>query len=331
MEQTASSVRKLTEICISKFEQLLALQNQRRTELVESRLADFNLWADGVGALAKPGASLDSRLQGRADDLALVKNVLIMLADSLDYYTGLAENDANSDGAIQNLDSAIKNLALIGVAIRRTGKASRNRRADRTFNPDEHHELRKHLECVILLRPTEEALFRPTEDGRYVAELDASKLSDLQSRLIEANLRRRHNFLLAQKRSRTQKGVQTQLLTTAVPSSADDLLQGRPPADTQNAADLQDPTINPTSKGKDCAATTISGFSRASTAEGTLQYAQAAKRYTPGLAKTQITFIASDAEFPRAPSIPLGRELSKCPCCCQSLPVETFSNPKIWK
>jgi hypothetical protein len=330
MERTAASVRKLIETCISKFEQLLALQNQRRTELVESRLADLNLWADGVGALAKPGASLDSRLQGRVDDLALVKNVLIMLADSLDYYTGLAETEANSDGAIQNLDSAIKNLALIGVAIRHTGKASRNRRADRTFNPDEHHELRKHLECVVLLRPTEEALFRPTEVGRYVAELDASKLSDLQSRLIEANLRRRHNFLLAQKRSRTQKGVQTQLLTTAVPSSADDL-QGRPSADTQNAADLQDPTMNPTSKGKDCAAPTISGFSHASTAEGTLQHAQAAKRYTPGAAKTQITSIASDAEFPQAPSIPLGRELSRCPCCCQSLPVETFSNPKIWK
>lgn len=331
MERTAAPVRELTESCTSKFEQLLAIQKPRRIELLESRLADFNLWADGVGALAKPGASLDSRLQGRVDDLALVKNVLIMLADSLDYYTGLAETDANADGAIQNLDSAIKNLALIGVAIRRTGKASRNRRADRTFNPDEHEELRKHLECVVLLRPTEEALFRRTEDGRYVAELDASKLSDLQKRLIEANLRRRYNFLLAQKCSIIQEGVQTQFLTPVVPSSTDDLPQGRPPADTQNTVDLQDPASNPTSKGKKHATPTISGFSLASTAEGTLQHAPAAKRYTPGAAKTQITFIASDAEFPQGPSIPLGREISKCPCCCQSFPVETFSNLKIWK
>lgn len=330
MEGSAASVLKLTESCISKFERLLVLQNPRRIELLESRLADFNLWADGVGALAKPGLSLDSRLQGRVNDLALVKNILIMLADSLDYYAGLPETDANFDGCIQNLDSAIKNLALIGVAIRRTGKASRNRKADRTFNPDEHQELRKHLECVVLLRPTNEALFRRIENGRYIAELDESKLSDLQKRLIEANLRRRHNFSIAQKRSRIQLGAQTQFLT-AVPSSADNLLQGEPPADIQKKVDHLDPTPNPTTKGKKCATPTISGFSLASTAEGSLKYALDAKRYIPGVAKTQITFIASDAEFPQAPSNHSGREISKCPCCCQSLPIETFSNPKIWK
>jgi len=326
MEQPAPSVRELTASCISKFEGLLAVQDKKRRASLETRLADFKLWADGVGALAKPGASLDSRLQGRANDLGLVNNILTMLASSLDYYASLAKTSASADGAILNLDSAIKNLALIGVAIRRTGKASRNRRADQTFNPDAHQDLREHLECLVFLRPTETG----------VADLDTPKLSDLQRRLIEANLRRRHKFLLAQKYSKVQQGAQTQSLTPTVPSSTNDspVKEGAAVAGiTQSVADLhlQNPAPNPHHKGKERAAPTISGFSRASTAEGSLQHGAATNKYAPGAAKTQITLIASDAEFPQAPSVPLGRTILKCPCCCQSLPVETFRDPQRWK
>ncbi|KAK4118023.1 hypothetical protein N657DRAFT_558118, partial [Parathielavia appendiculata] len=203
-----------------------------------------------------------------------------MLFDSLEHYASLSQDSKSSHHGVRNIDSAIRNLALIGVAIRRTGKASRSRRADRTFNPEKYHEFRKHLECVILLRPT--------EDGRHPDELDPSKLSGLQRRLIDANLRRRHRFLLAQRRSMNQE------------------------------------------EDKPLLAPTISGVSRASTAEGTLNYAPA-KPYIPGTTKTQITSIASDAEFPNPPAIPDDREIFQCPCCCQSLQVETFKDSKLWK
>ncbi len=88
-------------------------------------------------------------------------------------------------------------------------------------------------------------LIHPTEDGHGNGDPDTSKLSDLQNRLIEANLRRRHNILLAQKRL--------------------------------------------------------------------------------AAAKTQLTGIPSDSEYPS------GRKMLQCPCCCQSLPVETFQNPNMWK
>ncbi len=109
MEQTAASVRELTESCISKFEELLASQNPSRIQLLETRLADLNLWADRVGALAKPGAQFDSRLQGQMNDLAVV-NVLAMLADSLDYCTGLAEADGS-------LTEPSKTLTLLSRAL----------------------------------------------------------------------------------------------------------------------------------------------------------------------------------------------------------------------
>lgn len=340
MSRTSVSILALTESCVSKFDKLLAsyTRGSQRIESLESRLADFNLWADGIGALAKPGVSLDSRLQGRVNDLALVKNVLIMLADSLDHCVGLAEDKTSYDEtdhhiAIQNLDSAIKNLALIGVAIRRTGQASRNRRADKTFNPDNHQELRTHLECIIRLRPTEEALFHQKDNGEYVAKSDNSKLSDIQNRLVEANLRRRHKFLIAQKRSRTQKNVQIRPSIPEAPSSAGSVPKEEHLADIQNADTANNPNPTPYSitRGYGSTAPTISRFSLASTAEGTLKYTAAARKYTPSITKTQITFIASDVEFPKAPSIPLGREIMKCPCCCQSLPIGTLQNPKLWK
>ncbi|KAI1826538.1 hypothetical protein F4861DRAFT_62973 [Xylaria intraflava] len=328
MERTAASVRTLTELCVSKFEDLISIRSSRRVEL-ETRLADFNLWADGVGALSKPQSSLDSRLRSRAKDLALVKNILIMLIDSLDYYADLTEADVNSDGDIGNLDSAIGNLALIGAAIRRTGKASRSRRADRTFNPDEYQDFKKHLECIVALRPTQEPLFHETENGHYIAKFTTAKLSPLQKRLIDANLRRRHNFSVAQKHSRSQNDMQTQLPPLVVRSSTRNPLQTGPPTIVQNKAEPYWQRPHQATKDTEREAPTISEFSRASTAEGTLQYAP--DSYDPGVAKTQITAIASDIEFPQAPSILPGRQVSKCPCCCQSLPSAVLSYPKAWK
>ena len=322
VNRTAASILNLTQDCLSKFDETLATQPQSSKEGLETRLADFNLWVSGVGAIAKPGLSLDSKLQRWPDDLAMVKSVLLMLSDSLEHYASLSQAEKSSHHGVQNIDSAIRNLALIGVAIRRLGKASRSRRADRTFNPDKYPELRKHLECVLLLRPTEE--------GRHPDELDPSKLSSLQQRLIDANLRRRHQFLLAQRRSRNQEVAQTKLPVLEVTSFADDTpAKDTRPDDSQNPeSSLDHPS---TAKGETpLLAPTISGFSRASTVEGPLDYAPA-KPYIPGTTKTQITSIASDAEFPHPPIIPEDREIFQCPCCCQSLPVETFKDSKLWK
>lgn len=330
MDQSTSPLARITKSCMSRFETLLARNHNTvgRYKLLESRQADFNLWADSVGALAKPGASLDSRLKGRAKDIALVNNVLFMLDDSLEYCAELSESDGNYDEAIQNLDSAIRNLALIGAAIRRTGKASRNRRANRTFDPDIHQDFRQHLECVVLLRPTEDGLFRQREDGQYEAKLNSLELSNLQARLIEANLRRRHNFLVAQRQSRAQDVLNIKSFTLAVLPGAGELPQ-TPPTDVDTdrghrTPDSHEPLPESTTETAKPTAPTITGFSRASTAEGSLNY-------TPKMAKTQITSIASNAEFPRSPATSSNQEISKCPCCCQALPIEIFCNPKAWK
>ncbi|KAJ3567925.1 hypothetical protein NPX13_g6597 [Xylaria arbuscula] len=323
------SILVLTKSCVSKFEEVIALHGPKQIEL-ENRLADFSLWADGVGALSKPGSSLDSRLEGRVNDLAFVKNVLNTLVDCLDYAKEVFEAKASFDECIQNLDSIIGNLALIGVAIRRTGKASRNRRANRTFRPEEHQEFKTHLECIMLLRPTEEARFHHTENGACIIGLDHSELSPLQSRLIDANLRRRHNFVVAQKRSKHESEARSERSTPMGTFTAHDLIRDGPPPTTKYAAGPPGAQPQRTTQDSSWRAATISGFSLASTAEGTLHNELPEKAYIPGAAKTQITSIASDAEFPEPPPIPSGRRVGKCPCCCQSLPTEIFTDPTTW-
>src|SRR5512140_176478 len=85
-DRASRPVSHLTQDCISKFERQLASPSPNDGAPLANRLADFNLWADSVGALAKPGLSLDSRFRNRPDDLRLVKAILIMLADFLDEY-----------------------------------------------------------------------------------------------------------------------------------------------------------------------------------------------------------------------------------------------------
>lgn len=316
---TAISVLDLTRACISKFEALSTPEGPGHNESLENRMADLKLWADGVGAIAKPGASLDSRFSKRPNDLELVKSILIMLGNFLDEYADLTEKDRPTCEAICNVDSAMTNLAMIGMAIRRTGKASRSQRADRTFDATKHVDFRRHLECIILLRPS--------KDGRS-EDLDVSQLDEIQNRLIEANLRRRHRFLLAQIRSSKSMDSRTQQQNPALPSSEDGISESGPQTYGESKPNRLASTLP--LKYEERAPPTMAGFSVASTAEGTLQYAPA-KRHSPEPAKTQITFISSNTEFPEPPQLSSGRLIRKCPCCCQSLPFEELASPGKWR
>ncbi|KAH7022128.1 hypothetical protein EDB80DRAFT_1714 [Ilyonectria destructans] len=314
-DRDAASVPELTKDCISKFDGCSALDDNGDNVAMENRLADLRLWADGVGATAEGNASLEWRFRSRPDDLTLVKTILIMLSDFIDDYATLLENHQPIDDAVHRIDSAIENLALIGVAIRRTGKASRRQRADTWFDPAECEDLRLHLECVILLRPSQSGL----QD-----QLDLSSLSMVQRRLIEANLLRRHRFVIAQRRSRRSKQAEGKQKRIASDLSDNESPQGV--GQTESRAF----TTRSTQKGKERAPPTRGGLTAASTAEGTLQYV-AGRKFEPGAARTQITVLAAETKFPRPPRYPDDRHIGKCPCCCQSILVEEMTNRDKWR
>ncbi|KAL6808793.1 hypothetical protein V8C40DRAFT_259334 [Trichoderma camerunense] len=360
------SVSSLTQQCLDKIHQAMSQKNESdHQDHLENRLAGFNLWADNVGALAKSGASLDSRFRSRPDDLDLVKNILNLLLDFLDEYKEAIHNGLSIDEPLLDIDSAIRNLAKIGIAIRRTGKASRSRRAYQSFNPDEHREFKQHLECLILLRPNEDrhhlsgletSSINELKDSpsagssekndvlktkleqlakARMEDLASSKLNEIQKRLVDANLRRRHNFLLAQKRSqRVKKTAQTNFTpdkhqSDIAPLEIAKVTLRAKVIDQANVLASMEPKDAPT---QNKAPPTVTGYTIASTAEGTLQFDLAkSQQRAPTVAPSQISFIAANTEFPKPPSSFQSQFMFKCPCCCQSLPSEDFASPSRWR
>ncbi|KAL7946668.1 hypothetical protein V8C42DRAFT_318493 [Trichoderma barbatum] len=356
------SVSNFTQQCFEKFREAINSRNEMEHQHhLDSRLADFSLWVDNVGAMAKSGASLDSRFRSRPDDLTLVRNILSMLSDFLDEYVDTTNKCLSIAEALANIDSAIKNLAMIGVAIRRTGKASRSRRANQSFNPDEHRDFKRHLECLVLLRPNKDQpqlesteisnineLTAESSEKNSILEadlkqlaaskmekLDASRLNDIQKRLIDANLRRRHNFLLAQKRSQRVKktpqnkvtGEKHQLEDTSLISS-EIAITTSGPAQAKISASWE----NKDQPIKNKAPPTETGFTIASTAEGTLKFDPARNQKAAStVARSQISIIAANTEFPKPPSSSQNQLVFKCPCCCQSLPSEDFIGSNKWR
>ncbi|KAL7781723.1 WD40-repeat-containing domain protein [Trichoderma afarasin] len=166
-------------------------------------------------------------------------------------------------------------------------------------------------------------------------DLASSKLNEIQKRLVDANLRRRHNFLLAQKRSqRVKKTAQTNFITDKHQSDIAPLEIAKVTLrakviDQVNVLASMEPKDVPT---QNKAAPTVTGYTIASTAEGTLQFDLAkSQQRAPTVAPSQISFIAANTEFPKPPPSIQSQFMFKCPCCCQSLPSEDFASPSRWR
>lgn len=201
MGSTTHSASELARQCLTKFDEVLLRGVFSESQWAENQRADFNLWVDAVGAMAGKRASLDARFESRWRELALTKNLLVKLSGYLDNCLD-ADHEDILEGGKQNIDAAIENLASIAVAIRQTGRKSRLLKADKGFNPANLGDLRTHLECIALIRPTlsaESCQEHHENDPLWWQDEIKGNLTSLQRRLIEANLRRRNRFLYAQR------------------------------------------------------------------------------------------------------------------------------------
>jgi hypothetical protein len=116
-----------------------------------------------------------------------------------------SQSDAASDPAssgplsktMREVDLMLDQLARIAVAIRRPGTHSRLQKADGMLRLEDHQDLRAHLIAVLLSQgpSSAEYMFSPEQ-------IDPSKLSAVQLRLVNCNLKRRNRFLYAQKHSK---------------------------------------------------------------------------------------------------------------------------------
>ncbi|KAF9772469.1 hypothetical protein IL306_009814 [Fusarium sp. DS 682] len=333
MDLMTLNARDLSYKCLEAFQQCLTfrsadpdLANQATShdDRFEYRLADFNLWIDGIGALAPSKASLDLRLSERQIDLSLVKGNLIMLFQALEDCLNLLKGKESLEEALLDIDSALESLVSLSLAIRRTGRRSRLHKADRLFKPEEHNELRKHLEAIIVLRPG----YGPC-DGDDEFQQKMESLTAVQSHLVMANLKRRNRYIQAHLHSLGLK-KRSVGFEVPIPGTAE---QGGMPAITSEDKSVEPtvPVATHTPQQPSKQLPSPMSVTSASVPESKLEYKEPVAKRAESAPMTVITQITASARYPRPRLSGSEQKVVQCPCCCQTLPVSEAKNDNRWR
>ena len=331
-----ASTAIVTRSCLEKFQQCVQQLQGKDKIHIQTRLADLRLWSDSVGAAASGKASLDSRFQHRSEDINFIQQLLFMLKDLLQECLTAASGASDVRDAISNMDSTVDSLAFIGVQIRRSGRKSRLRKADDSFdeNRDKYRKLRAHLACVLTAKPTKEG--RPKDEGKEINSVDYfadMKLPPIQERLTEANLRRRHRFVEAQIHSHGLKDPSTKASDTVIPqefitmAATDTKRRVSPMQDIKVATALRQKQVRPSSAGQNAPTMPTTSASGVDSKWEGLQNNRRA-----GSTVTRITAITAAEVYPRPhPSSSKDQKLVKCPCCCQAIPASELEEDSQWR
>ncbi|EPS37492.1 hypothetical protein H072_8813 [Dactylellina haptotyla CBS 200.50] len=220
-------IREATTACRRSLLQCMEIPRLMIDGWAENRLIDFELWSAGAGVSAVGRLSFDERLVLKPDirdGIANLINLLKVFIDNCqenakDYgkIIGRKENEGAAIGAdteekgISNnnkwshsqlvsereakkdVEVTLDQIIRLTVAIRKAGSGARLLRADKFFDPrnSDLQELRALLELVIHPRG-----FKPKD----------RPLSEIQQRLVDVNLQRRHRFKYAKQHSRKLRG-----------------------------------------------------------------------------------------------------------------------------
>ncbi|KAK0738075.1 hypothetical protein B0T18DRAFT_354861 [Schizothecium vesticola] len=358
----ALPVNKLAIQIRQEFQQCVTHQDLMEGNWAELRMSDFNLWVAGVGATARKRASLDARLEALPSELVTLKHLLSSLRKSL-------RDCRISDGTKRQesreiVDMIIENLGMLASVIRRTGHKSRLRRADDDFDPQRQAEFRRHLECVALLRPSEDGVFKQRFVGRerldvsptsdFSATGDNNPLTPLQARLVEANLIRRYRFIRAQRHAvklagsaRQEEGQDAPMAHNppnrsggegqSSPMEVDDdamLIDPQHARPPEPKPELQNTKASGNAQDRGVVAGPACSSTKASTVDTRVRIEEV-RNFTRAAA-TQITDITAAARYPTL----LGshdrtgemlRLIMKCPCCCQALPISSVMIEAKWR
>jgi hypothetical protein len=232
---------------------------------------------------------------------------------------GLASH--NFSEAAHGVETIINQLVRISISIHRSGTRARLERADQTFKADRHGELRDHLSLLIHANTF---THQEKEGGNIHFGISSRILSDIQLRLIDTNLRRRHRFLYAQKRlkkyeegseSRLHRKLRQQKKQSESPSKLLTISRGE---------DVGEHDGPHSSSPEDHHAPHTETSTVPTALDGPIQIPEGNQ-----LSMTVASSTSAKVVYPRALKIP-GRDLFTCPCCCQSLPIYICSGAR-WR
>ncbi|KAK6347131.1 hypothetical protein TWF696_007210 [Orbilia brochopaga] len=345
-------VRNAAVACQKSLERCLSFPRLRESGWAENRLIDFNLWSKGAGVFAKGKLALDERLSSKPEVQKIVVNLLSLLnmfienclekaRESINEVTHAANLSTEQDGerdeedeatttelsqleveARKDVEETLSQIIRLTVAIRKAGSDARLKRADRSFdkqNPD-IQELKTSLELFIHPRGIK-------EEG----------LNEIQTRLIEANLRRRHRFNYAKLHSKKLARRDTDLQVQSQPSkpvAGAPEIESQQPEETPIPRNMDSPEEAPNTSLQITdimpLAPALTVTTAASAIEGTLIITEHKTVSPPRPAATVISRITSGITYPRPPPVSRFSSVFRCPCCCQSLPI-SFLERTQWK
>ncbi|KAF4946044.1 hypothetical protein FGADI_11481 [Fusarium gaditjirri] len=356
-ESLQGAIYSASQICRKSLSECIEVEELMQNEWAENRLADFNLWASGLGASIQGRASLDARLALRPDARDAVANLLQVLTDAVEGFRGSAQStntgcdqgatgsdsedpprsfspwseDSESDSELEatlddswsplskakeTVNSILDLLVRIAITIRRSGSQSRLRKADRKFKVEEHEELQRHLVVVMLSHGPFSSDYTFSSD-----QTDASKLTPIQWRLINCNLKRRNRFLYAQQHAKA--------LDTPANSSAQQDAAAKPEVQNLPARPVSSIPVQKPSAKSVAIATSASGITDLPAVLPALPKGPVSSHAT----RTQLSTTVIKLPYPRPPKVGDDALVFSCPCCCQTLPagfLETSRwNPEI--
>lgn len=341
---TADDIATATEPCLRLFRTCLEKRSLQVDAWIENKEAEFCFWISSVGVFAGPNADLDSRLSSAGEDelIAFLVTLLHMLRTSLETCLRLENinvRDSNtSEGgqlrlyeATQDVNALLQQLSALARSIRQSGTKARLSRADSTFHADRYEPLRIHLSLLIVIRPAQlEDLRRSSYDGQLEMALQyVRQLDEVQQRLINANLRRRHRFVYSYRHARKLEVKTSQRLQGPKWS------QEHPrPSNNETRSQKQSDEERVVKETSDKLARADEQYALtetvASAVEGTIQVNM--EDTTPRQrAKTEISTTASKIVYPQPPSLQDAMESFMCPCCSLPQPHHIAKLSNRWR
>lgn len=349
MQYSQDTIYASSYACQARFRECLEYPALSQNGWARKHLADFNLWTSGSGALAQQRASLDQRLVSEKSTQTVIINILGLLESLIktcqESAKTLEENQlvlSNPEvwvppprlsQALADIDTIFQQLVRISIAIRQSSTQARIDRADLLFVPSRHVELRNHLTLLCLvssLVSREEWRSQINENGHGSTFVP----DEIQSRLIEANLRRRHRFLYAERRWVKQAEERE-----AESERQRDHGSRKSHQENGDAASYHKSSLSQTRQTENRPAIQQSsthhdeGEQLARTETSTVPTAIDTPVMIPPQGAPSMTIISETGlkiGYPRAPKAIDGQQYFLCPCCFQTLPLG-YSQGRKWK
>ncbi len=213
-------------------------------------------------------------------------------------------------------------LVRISVAIRRAGMRARLDRADDSFIPERHVELRRHLEFVIQLT----SLDVDQKAGGNIDFTLSPEVTAMAQRLISANLLRRYRYLYARRRW-TKQAAEREPVLGSQPQQEKSARTppGQPQAPIMPAAVSRSEGDESEPGPLAIAAPSIITSTVPTAIQGPIQIPQGSQPSTTAPSST-----SSKVVYPKPPRTREGAMFFRCPCCFQTLPI-AFTRRSRWR